>query len=99
MAKKKTTDGVQDLQASGVPSPDGGPTDDALESSKIHVIVTSKPGESADSLLRRFRQAVKDSGILEKIEEMRYYIKPSKRKRQLAKERWQKIAREQRLNR
>jgi ribosomal protein S21 len=70
-----------------------------LSSLSSHVRVTAKPGESAESLLRRFRQKVTESGLMERVEQLRFYEKPSQRKRQEEKQRQQKIARAQKYNR
>ena len=53
--------------------------DKTVSSVNPNVSVTAKPGESAESLLRRFRQKVKESGVLEKLEEIRFYQRPSQR--------------------
>ena len=77
-------------QFSAVVSPDEG---------RINVSVTAKPGESAESLLRRFKMEVEKIGLMEKLEEIRWYEKPSQRKKYEEKMRQQKIAREQKFNR
>jgi len=70
---------------------------DHISSINPNVSVTAKPGESAESLLRRFRYKVKESGILEKLEEIRFYQRPSQRRKQEEKLRQQRIARSQRF--
>ena len=45
----------------------------------------ARPGESFESLMRRFKRAVERCGILSELKEYEYYQKPSdKRKRQEA---------------
>ncbi len=45
----------------------------------------ARPGESFESLMRRFKRAVERSGILSELKEREYYEKPSdKRKRREA---------------
>jgi len=48
--------------------------------------VKAKPGESIDSLLRRFKKAVDKSGILSDYKKNEFYEKPSiqKKKKQIA---------------
>jgi small subunit ribosomal protein S21 len=49
-----------------------------------------KPGESIESLLRRFKKQVKQDGKLQKLRSIEYYEKPSeerKRKEKAAKRR------------
>lgn len=75
------------------------PTDlgeeNVIASINPNVSVMAKPGESAESLLRRFRQKVKEAGLMDKLEEIRFYQKPSKRRQHEAKLRQQKISRAQ----
>ncbi|OQX51073.1 30S ribosomal protein S21 [candidate division CPR3 bacterium 4484_211] len=83
-------------QFSAVVSPDEGRISDSI---MPNVSVTAKPGESAESLLRRFKMEVEKIGLMEKLEEIRWYEKPSQRKKYEEKMRQQKIAREQKFNR
>lgn len=39
--------------------------------------VIARPGESAESLIRRFRFAVERDGILQEVQARRYFQKPS----------------------
>lgn len=43
--------------------------------------VQLKPGESFESLLRRFKRAVEDSGILSDLKKTEFYEKPSVRRK------------------
>lgn len=55
--------------------------------------VYAKPGESVDSLLRRFKKVVERSGILSDLKKHEFYEKPSvqkKRKQAAARKREQK---------
>lgn len=51
----------------------------------IHVTV--REGESIDSALRRFNQAVTNDGLLKELKERAHYEKPSVRKRRKRKQR------------
>lgn len=75
------------------------PSGPDLSSVNSHVQVKAKPGESAESLIRRFRHKVRECGIMDKLEEIRFYEKPSKRKQEEEKIRQKKIARAQKYNR
>lgn len=55
--------------------------------------VKARPGESVDELLRRFKRAVENSGILSDLKKYEFYEKPSvkrKRKKIAARKRWLK---------
>lgn len=64
-----------------------------------NVTVAAKPGESAGSLIRRFRYRVREVGLMERLEKLRFYEKPSQRKKYEKKLRWQKIAKAKRYSR
>jgi small subunit ribosomal protein S21 len=58
--------------------------------------VNARPGESIDSLIRRFKKAVDNAGILADTRKHEYFEKPSiqkKRKKAAAKKRSQKTLR------
>jgi small subunit ribosomal protein S21 len=58
--------------------------------------IYAKPGESIDSMLRRFKKAVDKSGVLADLKKHEYYDKPGvkrKKKQAAAKKRSQKLAR------
>ena len=44
-----------------------------------------KPGESLDSVLRKFKRKIKDEGILMELRRREYYEKPSDLKKRKAK--------------
>lgn len=44
-----------------------------------------KPGESIDSVLRKFKRKMKSEGILQELKKREYYEKPSEEKKRLAK--------------
>lgn len=44
--------------------------------------VTAMPGESVDSLIRKFNKKVQSEGILTEIKKREHYLKPSLRKQQ-----------------
>ena len=57
--------------------------------------VIAKPGENIESLLRRFKRAVDNSGILAELKKRSAYEKPSDKKRKekaAARKRWLKRA-------
>jgi len=52
----------------------------------IEIEVYPKEGESGESLIRRFRKKVNNSGILKELKAREFYIKPSVRRRNKRKE-------------
>lgn len=44
--------------------------------------VTAQPGESVDSLIRKFNKKVQSEGILTELKKREHYLKPSLRKQQ-----------------
>jgi small subunit ribosomal protein S21 len=46
-----------------------------------------RPGESLDSAIKRFNQAVTNDGLLKLLKERSHYEKPSVKRRRKAKER------------
>ena len=44
--------------------------------------VVAQPGESVDSLIRKFNKKVQNEGILAEIKKREHYIKPSLRRQQ-----------------
>jgi small subunit ribosomal protein S21 len=55
--------------------------------------VILKEGEPIDRALRKFKNQIQDSGLLQKIRDREFYEKPTtsrKRKKSAAKNRWQK---------
>lgn len=62
--------------------------------------VTLKETENITQALRRFKKAVKASGVLDKVRECEFYEKPTtarKRAKAAAKARWRKKERENQL--
>jgi small subunit ribosomal protein S21 len=51
------------------------------------VSVKAEKGESSDSLIKRFRNKMKKSGIIEEFINRRYYKKPSDKRREDKKRR------------
>lgn len=41
-----------------------------------------KPGESIDSLLRKFKKKVKDEGVMQEVKKREFYAKPSELKKE-----------------
>lgn len=48
--------------------------------------VKAEPGESSDSLIRKFTRKVLNDGILLELKEKEFYKKPSERKKEKMKE-------------
>ncbi len=48
--------------------------------------VKAQPGESADSLIRKFTRKVISEGILQDLKEKEFYKKPSEKKKEKIKE-------------
>ncbi len=44
-----------------------------------------KPGESIDSVLRKFKRKIKNEGILQELRKREYYEKPSELRKRKAK--------------
>jgi len=44
-----------------------------------------KPGESIDSVLRKFKRKIKNEGILQELRKREFYEKPSEEKKRKAK--------------
>jgi small subunit ribosomal protein S21 len=51
-----------------------------MKSQPVQAQVFAKRDEEIDSLLRRFKRAVRESGILEEARERKFYEKPSEKK-------------------
>ncbi|HUV04577.1 MAG TPA: 30S ribosomal protein S21 [Armatimonadota bacterium] len=58
--------------------------------------VQIRPNESLDSLLRRFKKEIEQSGVLREAREHQHYEKPSDKKRKAEAARKRKIARSNR---
>lgn len=50
-----------------------------------------RPGESLDSAIKRFNQAVTNDGLLKLLKERSYYEKPSVKRRRKTKERMMEL--------
>lgn len=48
--------------------------------------VKAEPGESSDSLIRKFSRKVMNDGILLELKEKEYYKKPSEKRKEKMKE-------------
>ncbi|MBI4100442.1 30S ribosomal protein S21 [Candidatus Microgenomates bacterium] len=55
--------------------------------------VVAKPGEPADSLIRKFGRKVASEGILTDLKKREFYRKPSERRKEEREERERKIKR------
>ena len=44
--------------------------------------VVAQPGESVDSLIRKFNKKVQSEGILQEVKKREHYLKPSLKKQQ-----------------
>lgn len=56
-------------------------------SKTVNVVITPRKNESPERMIRRFTKKVKKEGILEKVRERAYYIKPSQKRRKKRLER------------
>ena len=52
---------------------------------KSNITMKPKPGESAESFIKRFCKKVKKFKIIEQVRDRRYYEKPSDAKREMKK--------------
>ncbi|MFH0864483.1 MAG: 30S ribosomal protein S21 [Candidatus Gottesmanbacteria bacterium] len=50
-------------------------------------IVKAGPGDTTDSLIRKFSKKVRDDGILQDLKKKEFYQKPSQRRKEEKKER------------
>ena len=57
-----------------------------------------KPGESIDSVLRKFKRKMKDEGVLNELRKREYYEKPSEKKQRQAKAAEQRTRMQQRAD-
>jgi len=60
----------------------------------IHAEVYVRRGEDIGRALRRFKKAVKNSGIMEELKERRFYEKPSSKRNKIKRQRKRLIAKE-----
>jgi len=59
------------------------------------VFVKAQPGDSSDSLIRKFTRKVLNEGILQDLKKREFYVKPAEKRKEKKKE----IARRQKRNR
>ena len=57
-----------------------------------------KPGESIDSVLRKFKRKLKDEGIINELRSREHFEKPSEEKKRKAKAAKRRTAQQQRAN-
>lgn len=50
-------------------------------------VVKAGPGDTTDSLIRKFSKKVRDDGILQDLKKREFYQKPSERRKEEKKER------------
>ncbi len=53
-------------------------------------IVKAGPGDTTDSLIRKFSKKVRDDGILQELKKRQAYMKPSEKRKEEKKERERK---------
>ncbi len=53
-------------------------------------VVKAGPGDTTDSLIRKFSKKVRDDGILQELKKREAYMKPSEKKKEERKERERK---------
>lgn len=54
------------------------------------IVVKAGPGDTTDSLIRKFSKRVRDDGVLQDLKKREYYQKPSQRRKEEKKERERK---------
>jgi small subunit ribosomal protein S21 len=62
------------------------------------VMQEKKPGESIDSVLRKFKRKIKSEGILQELKKREYYEKPSEAKKRLQKAAKRRTVQQQRAD-
>lgn len=65
----------------------------------MSIIVKAGPGESSDSVIRKFQKKVVMEGIVQEIRERSVYRKPSQLRQEYLAEKRRKIMRAKRYNR
>ena len=51
------------------------------------IIVKAGPGDTTDSLIRKFTKKVRDDGVLQELKKHEYYMSPSEKRKEEKKER------------
>lgn len=59
----------------------------SVEEYTANIVVTAKPNESSEQLLRRFNREVRDLNLIDEIRERLEYEKPSQRRKREKRER------------
>lgn len=62
------------------------------------VMQEKRPGESIDSVLRKFKRKMKTEGILQELKKREYYEKPSETKKRRQKAAVRRTAQQQRAD-
>lgn len=57
------------------------------------VFVKASPGDSSDSLIRKFQRKVLNEGILQDLKKREFYVKPAEKRKEQKKELKRKIRR------
>jgi small subunit ribosomal protein S21 len=62
------------------------------------VMQEKKPGESIDSVLRKFKRKMKSEGIFQELKKREFFEKPSEEKKRLAKAAKRRTVQQQRAD-
>lgn len=57
------------------------------------VFVKASPGDSSDSVIRKFQRKVLNEGILQDLKKREFYVKPAEKRKEMKKELKRKIRR------
>lgn len=57
------------------------------------VFVKAQPGDSSDSVIRKFQRKVLNEGILQDLKKREFYVKPAEKRKEQKKELKRKIRR------
>ena len=57
------------------------------------VFVKASPGDSSDSIIRKFQRKVLNEGILQDLKKREFYVKPAEKRKEQKKELKRKIRR------
>jgi small subunit ribosomal protein S21 len=50
------------------------------------VFVKAQPGDSSDSLIRKFQRKVVNEGVLQDLKKREHYVKPAEKRKEVKKE-------------
>jgi ribosomal protein S21 len=62
------------------------------------VFVKAQPGDSSDSIIRKFQRKVLNEGILQDLKKREFYVKPAEQRKEQKKELKRKIRRANKMH-